>query len=131
ILSDVAQVACGNDHVCALHDDGTIDCWGWGAALDTDADVATPTRWTMPPARHLSAGWSGTCALSSRHEARCWGGWGLSPSAHLVDVEHIGVGEFHACAAFAGRVRCWGVNTYGVLGDGTEVDRASPVHVRW
>jgi alpha-tubulin suppressor-like RCC1 family protein len=40
------------------------------------------------------------------------------------------VGPKHACAVDrAGRVHCWGKNDYGLLGDGTAEDRASPAEV--
>ena len=47
--------------------------------------------------------------------------------APVIDVA---VGRSHACALYAsGRVRCWGDNRAGQLGDGSTAPRAAPVEV--
>ena len=48
----------------------------------------------------------------------------------LLNVIAISASENHTCALTAGgAVRCWGDNFYGQLGDGTIIDRNSPVWV--
>jgi alpha-tubulin suppressor-like RCC1 family protein len=48
----------------------------------------------------------------------------------LADVHAIAVGNESACAvALSGALSCWGANEHGQLGDGTLVDRPSPVTV--
>ena len=43
-------------------------------------------------------------------------------------VASVAAGRYHACALMqTGGVRCWGVNMYGQLGDGTISNRASSV----
>jgi hypothetical protein len=45
-------------------------------------------------------------------------------------VEAIAGNIAHSCAlTSAGRVRCWGLNDHGQLGDGTRTDRSTPVAV--
>jgi alpha-tubulin suppressor-like RCC1 family protein len=48
----------------------------------------------------------------------------------LAGARSLAVGAAHACAALAdGTVRCWGANDAGQLGDGSLVDRSTPVAV--
>jgi alpha-tubulin suppressor-like RCC1 family protein len=51
-------------------------------------------------------------------------------AAPLQNVQSIAVGISHACALLNdGSVLCWGSNTFGQLGDGTNFDSESPVAV--
>jgi alpha-tubulin suppressor-like RCC1 family protein len=51
--------------------------------------------------------------------------------ATLPGGPQLGAGAMFTCFLHPdGRVLCWGDNIFGVLGDGTETDRASPVAVR-
>ena len=57
---------------------------------------------------------------------------GLASSFALAqgNVTHVATGGSHSCAIVAGgRVKCWGANAYGQLGDGTTVSRTTPVGV--
>ncbi len=60
-------------------------------------------------------------------------GTGLIPAAAAATaplaVQGLGVGQNFSCALAAGKVQCWGANALGQLGDGTRVDRTSPVTV--
>lgn len=48
----------------------------------------------------------------------------------LLSVTAISVGEAHSCALLArGGLQCWGRNTAGRLGDGTTINRLTPVDV--
>ena len=45
----------------------------------------------------------------------------------LTGATSVSIGGSHACAVLAsGRVRCWGDNTFGQLGDGTQTRRLVP-----
>lgn len=67
-------------HTCALLDDGTIKCWGWGAWGESTLGGSTPAE--MEPvdlgsahrAVALSVGMDHNCALLDDHSLRCWGG---------------------------------------------------------
>ncbi|MFZ0041926.1 MAG: hypothetical protein WAK93_11510 [Solirubrobacteraceae bacterium] len=48
----------------------------------------------------------------------------------ITNARQVTGGDLHACAlAAGGRVECWGDNSNGQLGDGTETERTSPVAV--
>jgi alpha-tubulin suppressor-like RCC1 family protein len=49
----------------------------------------------------------------------------------LTDAVEIQAGATHTCARRRnGEVLCWGSNSTGELGDGTKVERLSPIKVR-
>jgi alpha-tubulin suppressor-like RCC1 family protein len=47
----------------------------------------------------------------------------------LTGAAGVGVGESFTCALVSGKLKCWGRNTYGTLGDGTKVDHGYPADV--
>jgi alpha-tubulin suppressor-like RCC1 family protein len=52
------------------------------------------------------------------------------PDPLLLNNQFISAGENHTCAVTGdGKVRCWGDNQYGQLGDGTSTDRKTPIYV--
>jgi alpha-tubulin suppressor-like RCC1 family protein len=53
-----------------------------------------------------------------------------TPTAIPMTAQGISAGGAHACAlTSAGGVRCWGLNFWGELGDGTNANRNAPVDV--
>ncbi len=78
---------------CAAHDDGTVHCWGADPlSLDPLSLVARPNSHRLRPV--------------------------AVPG--LTNVVSVALGEHHSCTLDqAGRVRCWGANRAGQLGNGT------------
>jgi alpha-tubulin suppressor-like RCC1 family protein len=93
----------------------------------------------------LAAGDSHACAQTHARKLLCWGwnkygqlGDGTTRNRHKpVAVSGIGTGLVavaaglgHTCALTdKGKVKCWGENKYGQLGDGTTTNRHTPVAV--
>ena len=68
---------------------------------------------------------------ASRREAGRAGRGAASPHRRPREDPRIAAGDGHTCAVTsAGVVECWGLNGNGQLGDGTTLDRRSPVAVR-
>jgi alpha-tubulin suppressor-like RCC1 family protein len=126
-------------------------CWGqngWGEIGDgtmTNRLMPTAPGIALPQLAHVATAFVHTCVVLASGGVRCWGqgvngelGNGLGGSLYLpptVDlalpnVTDIALGNNHTCALLtSGDVRCWGLNSYGQLGDGTLTNRLSPVVV--
>jgi alpha-tubulin suppressor-like RCC1 family protein len=150
--SGVTHLSAGGLFTCALIDNGTVQCWGddWagqiGDGANTNNDRLIPTQVEgLEDAVFVETGDSHACAARSSGEVVCWGsnatgqiGDGsaairLTPvaiSSLNSGVAFITVGAAHACVITnSGGVKCWGNNKYGQLGDGTYIDRLTPVDV--
>ena len=93
----------------------------------------------------IAAGRRHTCALTTAGGVKCWGNNhdGQLGDGTKIDkktpvdvmglaggVQAITAGWRHTCALTAsGSVKCWGKNHDGQLGDGTAINRSSPVDV--
>jgi alpha-tubulin suppressor-like RCC1 family protein len=120
-IADVAQVAAGAHHTCALHQDGTVSCWGLGESIaGGGASVVGPRVVPVTGARALSAGTHQTCAVTDGG-VQCWGNRafevvkedGRSP---LAGASAVAVGPSFGCALAPDGVHCWGRNEMGQLG---------------
>ncbi|HXK18886.1 MAG TPA: hypothetical protein VNG33_13840 [Polyangiaceae bacterium] len=95
---DVAQLATGLFHVCALGVLGDVKCWGAGD--------------------HGALGYGSTAALGDNEAPRSL------PAVEVADdasehVAQIVAGGYHTCVLFtSGTVKCWGENSDGQLGYG-------------
>ena len=127
-LTDVTQLAAGDEHVCALRSDGTVHCWGRtdDGRLGHAGDGALPELVSLPTtATSIAAGADFSCALLLGGQVYCWGHNNLAqcgqpisagelttPTATSVtNAVALGLGELHGCAALAdSSVVCWGRN---------------------
>lgn len=150
IPAGISALALGEYHSCILLVDGIVQCWGLndeGQLGDGGtSDQARPVDvQSLSDVSALAAGSSHTCALVSGG-VKCWGGNSRgqlgdgttdsrSSPTNVSDlssgVTSISAGYDHTCARLdSGAVKCWGANTSGQLGDGTQgTDRLTPVSV--
>ncbi len=153
LTSGVASISAGNMYTCALTTGGGVKCWGQnyqGELGDgsTDAspvpvDVVGLTSGVAAISATGLADGEHTCALTAGGGAKCWGqgplGDGTTDGSLVpVDVDgltsgviQVEVGVVHSCAVTtSGGAKCWGVNVgFGMVGDGTTIDRLVPVDV--
>ena len=155
----IATVAAGHFHTCALAVDGDLWCWGSNnrgqLGTGTWESSRTPIRVTGVPgdATALSAGLDHTCALFKSKSPYCWGSNrarqlgqdapGVASVPRLLELAPLnnGVapmsgipaivgGRYHTCLITPNRgVQCWGRNSDGQLGDGTQLPRSQPVNI--
>ena len=142
----------GRAHVCVTDAQGNTYCWGNGLHGQLgDPSQKTAASATLEAAfanwTTLSSGDDLTCGIDSGGTTRCTGlndhgqtgtgttlplGGSLGVVTNLpATPSHIAAGSSHVCAIVAGDVLCWGENSSGQLGDGTQKDRSNPVHVAW
>jgi cysteine-rich repeat protein len=137
--TDFVELSAGGGHVCALHADATVWCWGYGAALGSgDSQLRNRPHQVvgLTDVRTISASTRGAnCALRGDGTMWCWGvnnygylGDGtletrLSPVQvlGLPSIAFIGRGFGHStnfAITRAGETYGWGMNWYGSLGIG-------------
>lgn len=148
--SGVRDVTTGAIHSCALTTQGTARCWGYGSEGQLGPEASS--SWTPVPVPGIAggeqisgSGWH-NCVITNTDKLMCWGynssgqlgiGGAYTSEAQPTEVhglypEHlstVSAGTSHTCVPAIGGARCWGANHFGQLGDGTTVDRWTPVDV--
>jgi len=141
------SIAAGDFHTCAILDDGSLRCWGFGTSgqlgYGSTSDVGDDERpgqagpVPLPAGRSVRAvagGTGHTCAILDDGSVRCWGfgangrlGYGSQANLSTVPgpvsigsgrtAVAISLGDAHTCAILDdGSVRCWGFGGNGRLG---------------
>ena len=149
-ITTATSIALGGDYSCALLADGTMKCWGsndYGQLGD-----GTTTNSTIPvevsgitTATSIAMGRVHSCALLTDGTVKCWGrnnmgqlgdnttidaSYTISEVSGITTATSIALDGDHSCALLTdGTMKCWGLNDYGHLGDGTTTNRATPVEV--
>ncbi len=135
----------GMNHTCAASMRGDLFCWGnntTGQAGGSQnlANGSTLTRINVESREWLQIAGSNdtTCAIASDHNMWCWGAdIGASVETSVLvptqvpgNWKKVSAGLISTCAiASDDSLACWGYNNGGAVGDGTRVQRTSPVTV--
>lgn len=140
---------------CALTSAGTVKCWGnnnYGMLGNgTTTDSFTPVDVSgLDGIEEITAGGKHACILNSQDRIKCWGenssgqlGDGtLVNSSIPVDVKFGGKGKrklratsitaggHHTCAITTqDKVKCWGLNSHGQVGQTSDNMASTPVDV--
>jgi alpha-tubulin suppressor-like RCC1 family protein len=152
LSSDVAALAAGGDHTCALTTGGGVNCWGYnwagqlGDGTTTSSNMPVNVSGLSNGVVAIAAGEHHTCAVTTSGGVKCWGynydgqlGDGIMGSGSNMPVNVSGLssvvaaiaaGDSHTCAlTTGGGVKCWGSNGSGQLGDSTAISSSVPVDV--
>lgn len=149
--SNVTFISAGLNHACATLDTGDVACWGkndYGQLGDGSKEqrlLPVLVSGLADDAIAVSAGANHTCALLYTGAVQCWGdnqygqlGDGtqqqhsnpVSVLGLASGVTSLDLGDNHSCAlAGPGRVKCWGDNREGQLGDSRTWRHTLPVRV--
>lgn len=141
-------VSTGSYHTCAGTLDGRASCWGRNEYRQAGTGTISSPVGPVPivesvvpagsPINYISGGGNFTCALSNAL-VYCWGdnlsGYRLNYPAINDGIDGtvvaISSGWSHSCALSAtGSLYCWGVGSYGKLGDGGVASRSVPTLVQ-
>jgi alpha-tubulin suppressor-like RCC1 family protein len=158
VARSVYLMAAGQYHTCGVLSGEGVACWGKndsgqlgdGSIVDRNTPAKVNGLDTVGRSgniniRSIAAGGNHTCVLYETGEVFCWGnnqhgqlGDGttenrftpVSVQGLSTGAQSIVLGEDHTCARLkTGKVKCWGRNDFGQLGDGTWTDRSSPVDI--
>lgn len=154
----VTNIIGGGFHSCVIDSNGDPYCWGKndesqlgdGTSNNSNVPVAVDRSGVLN-GKDLTlgagAGWH-TCARSTDYKAYCWGygGSGVLGTGSYGDsatplpvlmtplngdgIRDIQAGPNNTCAvSTSGAAYCWGSNSYGQLGNGTNYWSSAPVRV--
>lgn len=144
LASGVSALTTRRNHTCARTSGGGVQCWGAFDELFGGLPNSTvPVELLEGGVAAIDTGRQHLCGITVIGGVKCLGGntYGQlgdgsnTPSLEPVDAIGLGSGVAaisarfeHSCAVTAGgAVKCWGLNNFGQLGDGTQVAQYTPV----
>jgi alpha-tubulin suppressor-like RCC1 family protein len=144
LTSGVASISAGGTVTCAVTTTGGAKCWGFnddgqvGDGTTTDRSTPVNVSGLTSSVASISAGSTHACAITTTGGAKCWGS---NHEGHLGNdsttksstpvnvtgltsgVASISAGYDLTCAVTtASGAMCWGSNTYGGVGSGSQSD---------
>lgn len=91
---DWVQVSAGSEHVCGLHQDGLVECWGL-----SDLGLTSPSPIVFDSI-------SSNCGVTPTREIRCWGD--EAPTPPEGDYIQVDSEPGYCAIDEEGWVHCWG-----------------------
>ncbi|WP_455389339.1 RCC1 domain-containing protein [Petrachloros mirabilis] len=149
LTNGVRAIAAGGHHTCALTEARDVKCWGSNGSGQL-GDGTSVTRRTpvevvgLPSAvQAIATGGHHTCVITEAGGVKCWGGnesgelgnettrESYTPSDVLGltrEAKALAAGGHHSCVLTeTGRVKCWGNDSHGQLGDGLRTNSTVPL----
>lgn len=151
LVSGTKSITLGSFHTCALSESGGVKCWGangqgqLGIGTYVGSPIPVAVSGLTSGVREIASGYLHSCAIITTGSVKCWGlnangqlGAGAIGGSSNLPVNVIGSGNVtalvggsaHTCALLGdGRMKCWGYNYYGSLGNGNNADQDTPTDV--
>lgn len=130
----ISSFALGKSHTCVLLKNGVVKCWGGNDSgqlgNELKEDILLPSNALELASNVKAISISGTysCALLTSEELYCWGYTLDIPSEKVIFI-NVGPDSSSCVILFSGKVKCWGSNSYGQLGNGTRNNSKNPIEV--
>ena len=146
------KIEAGRNHTCGITSQDKLKCWG--ANSNSQLGVASPSSSIIPieidsteSYKEISLGDDTTCAITTSGILKCWGANTNGQVGNNTTVKQttpavidsgetylkVSVGSnwnYHSCAiTTSNKLKCWGNNTYGQIGDNSTTQRLTPVPV--
>jgi alpha-tubulin suppressor-like RCC1 family protein len=151
LVSGVANISTGQDHVCKVESDATVMCYGAGSnyQLGNNMNVMQTAPGVdaigVTGAREVQTRGHSSCAVMMDGTVKCWGlndggrlGVGNTnyqvqmplPINGLTGITKLAMGWEASCALKSdSSIWCWGASYYGHVGDSSYATRTSPVQI--
>lgn len=150
--ANVTQLSAGYAHSCGVKATGAY-CWGdntlgeLGDGTNNDSNTPVAVVGLGAGVVRVASGTGTSCAVLASGVVKCWGanttgqlGDGTMVASSNVPVVAIAANATdvasavtdnpgHTCALVNGGVKCWGLNLYAQVGDGTVLNRNTPTAV--
>ena len=119
--SPAVQLTAGSNHTCALLNDYSVHCWGWGTSGQLGVGSVTATDGSADDCNPASG------AVNVIFCKKSPTGITFPSTATVVSIS---AGEFHTCAmSIEGTSYCWGDNSSGQLGTSSNQQVSTPAYI--